>query len=191
MDKCPTCGAETRPGDNFCLQCGNRLVPSVAPTQQAQPAMGAMGNIGGDTAMATLAADEWAPPAPFSQPGADPWASPAPPVPPTVQSNPWDASLLTVASTSSEPPTVRSDSPQPAVPAVMEKIDDPARLILRSDSGEIVQEFVLDRPEMSIGRAPQSDILLSKDKLISRRHATVTYHFGACKQRLVLFELHP
>ncbi|TMC19989.1 MAG: zinc-ribbon domain-containing protein, partial [Chloroflexi bacterium] len=26
MDKCPYCGAETRPSDNFCLNCGNRLL---------------------------------------------------------------------------------------------------------------------------------------------------------------------
>jgi pSer/pThr/pTyr-binding forkhead associated (FHA) protein len=38
MDKCPYCGAETRPGDNFCLNCGNRLAtPSY---QQTSPAIG-------------------------------------------------------------------------------------------------------------------------------------------------------
>src|SRR5258708_12262406 len=39
MDKCPYCLAETRPGDNFCLNCGNPLVPPtpVAVAQQSQP----------------------------------------------------------------------------------------------------------------------------------------------------------
>jgi len=36
MDKCPYCNAETRPGDNFCLNCGNRLLPSTPSAQQAQ-----------------------------------------------------------------------------------------------------------------------------------------------------------
>jgi pSer/pThr/pTyr-binding forkhead associated (FHA) protein len=41
-----------------------------------------------------------------------------------------------------------------------------------------VQEYPLDKPEITIGRAPNSDILLSKDKLTSRRHATVHYENG-------------
>jgi WD40 repeat protein len=33
LDKCPYCGAETRPGDNFCLNCGNRLL-SATPSER-------------------------------------------------------------------------------------------------------------------------------------------------------------
>ncbi len=55
MDKCPYCSAETRPGDNFCLNCGNRLVPSTPSPQQAQPVFGD----------ATLpASEDWLPPGP-------------------------------------------------------------------------------------------------------------------------------
>jgi len=36
----------------------------------------------------------------------------------------------------------------------------------------------LEKPEISIGRAPNSDVLLSKDKLTSRRHATIRYENG-------------
>ena len=42
MNKCPFCGADTRPGDNYCLSCGQRLLPntpSPLPVQQAQPPM--------------------------------------------------------------------------------------------------------------------------------------------------------
>jgi pSer/pThr/pTyr-binding forkhead associated (FHA) protein len=46
---------------------------------------------------------------------------------------------------------------------------------LRSDDGEVILEYPLDKAEIRIGRAPDSDILLSKDKLTSRRHATVHY----------------
>ncbi|MGH2510119.1 MAG: FHA domain-containing protein, partial [Ktedonobacteraceae bacterium] len=42
----------------------------------------------------------------------------------------------------------------------------------------MLQEFVLDKLEFAIGRAPNSDILLSKDKLTSRRHATIRYENG-------------
>jgi pSer/pThr/pTyr-binding forkhead associated (FHA) protein len=153
MDKCPFCGAETRPGDNFCLNCGNRLVVSTPSPQQALPATGSD---------ATLTAEEW-----------------APPMPPTAPANPWsDADLLTLAATSAEPATVRSDSPAPVGQAVMNKIETPARLVLRSDTGEVLQEYTLDKAEISIGRAPNSDILLSKDKLTSRRHATIMYQNG-------------
>jgi pSer/pThr/pTyr-binding forkhead associated (FHA) protein len=60
----------------------------------------------------------------------------------------------------------------------MNKIEDPAHLVLRADNNEVVRDYVLDKFEMSIGRAPGSDILLSKDKLTSRRHATILYENG-------------
>src|SRR6266487_3983436 len=40
MDKCPYCGAETRSGDNFCLNCGNRLLSATPSLQHAQPVIG-------------------------------------------------------------------------------------------------------------------------------------------------------
>ena len=137
MDKCPYCNAETRPGDNFCLNCGNRLpIAGSGP----QPAVSGAGD-------ATLAADEnW--------------------VPPTVpaESNGHD---LTAGA------TVAADSS-----VAVATIENPAHLTLRTDSGEMLQEFVLEKPEFAIGRAPSSDILLSKDKLTSRRHATIRYENG-------------
>jgi pSer/pThr/pTyr-binding forkhead associated (FHA) protein len=90
MDKCPYCSAETRPGDNFCLNCGNRLLPST-------------------------------------------------PLP---------------------------------------QVENTALLILRTDNGQVLQEYILEKPEISIGRAPNSDILLSRDKLASRLHATIRYENG-------------
>lgn len=134
MDKCPFCNAETRPGDNFCLNCGNRLPVAGSSPQQAQ------GNMGD----ATLPAE-------------DNW------VPPTVpsESNGHEATISADAT-----PTVAG-------------IENPARLTLRTDSGEVLQEFVLEKPEFAIGRAPSSDILLSKDKLTSRRHATIRYEDGS------------
>jgi len=162
MDKCPYCGAETRPGDNFCLNCGNRLQPSTPSPQQAQPVMGD----------ATLpASEEWV------QPNADS-------SPPAQGSNWADANLLTVANTSPEPATLRADGPDanssaaPVAQATLDKIENPAHLILRADTGEVLQDYTLEKPEISIGRAPNSDVLLSKDKLTSRRHATIRYENG-------------
>lgn len=38
MDRCPNCGVETRPGDQFCLNCGNRLTSSQpAPSPWGAP----------------------------------------------------------------------------------------------------------------------------------------------------------
>ncbi|HJT59113.1 MAG TPA: FHA domain-containing protein [Ktedonobacteraceae bacterium] len=152
MDKCPYCNADTRPGDNFCLNCGNRLLPSTPSPQQAQP-------IGDATLPASV--DEWQLP---NQGGTVPASVPG-----------WDeADLKTMANTSIEPATLRADAPA----STMEKIENPSHLVLRSDSGEVLQDYSLDKYEMSIGRAPGSDILLSKDKLTSRRHATIHFENG-------------
>src|SRR5713226_6017369 len=94
MDKCPYCSAETRPGDNFCLNCGNRLLPSTPSPQQAQPVLGD----------ATLpASDEWVPPNQGMGVPASPasWANPT---------------SLTEMNTNPEPPTLRADVPIPAAP---------------------------------------------------------------------------
>lgn len=158
MDKCPYCGAETRPGDNFCLNCGNRLLSasSSSSPQQAQPVMGE----------ATLAAP-------------DDWAA-------AVQglgsSGGWgDDGGKTIAASDADP-TVFSAEPAaptaPAAQATLDKAEQSARFILHSENGEVIQEYPLDKPEITIGRAPNSDILLSKDKLTSRRHATVRYENG-------------
>ena len=153
MDKCPYCGAETRPGDNFCLNCGNRLVSTSFPAQ-SHP------ELGGET---QASPEEW-----------------------NVQQ---DHELATVGATaaswsnSNEPkvpeaaavdlPTQRS-----VQPSSTDGVEHPARFVLRADDGAILQEYPLDKLEISIGRAPNSDILLSKDKLTSRRHATVRYENG-------------
>src|ERR1043166_5541686 len=68
MERCPNCGVETRPGDQFCLNCGNRL------TGGSQPASNQ---------------NQWGPPPgpaapPFNQWGPPPGAQPA-------QNNPWPA----------------------------------------------------------------------------------------------------
>ena len=131
MDKCPYCGAETRPGDNFCLNCGNRL-----PAQQSA----------GGTDDATQAAE----------------------------SN-WVATVK-AESNNHEASAGRSEAAEVAVAAP--PIEKPAHLTLRTDSGEMLQEYTLDKLEFSIGRAPNSDILLSKDKLTSRRHALIRYENG-------------
>ena len=145
-NKCPYCGADTRPGDNFCLNCGNRL-PAVTPSEQAQPGMGD----------ATLAAEEdWA--------GAVPGAAPA-----------WsDAAAPTIADSKAEPTSYQTE----AAVSTIDKIEQPAHMILRAENGNVLQDYPLDKLEMTVGRAPNSDILLSKDKLTSRRHATIQFENG-------------
>ncbi len=149
-DKCPYCGAETRPGDNFCLNCGNRLsaAPSNVP-QQAQPV--------GDATVA--APDDWG------------LAASSPP----ASSGGWAAEFdSTIAESGAELPY----SSAPAAQSHGATVEQPALFVLRAEGGDILQEYPLDKPEITIGRAPNSDILLSKDKLTSRRHATVHYENG-------------
>jgi pSer/pThr/pTyr-binding forkhead associated (FHA) protein len=153
MDKCPYCGADTRPGDNFCLNCGNRLLPATPSPSDQQAGIGE----------ATVATPEdWnasalnAAPAGSVSWGADQAAAPA-----------------------AEAPTMLESAPAVATAqATMDKIAEPGYLVLRSDSGEALQEYPLDKAEVVIGRAPNSEILLSKDKLTSRRHAIVSYENG-------------
>jgi pSer/pThr/pTyr-binding forkhead associated (FHA) protein len=145
---CPYCGAETRPGDNFCLNCGNRLLPATPSPQQAQPVIGE----------STI-------------PAQDGW-SPSPQDEGTVAASSGgsyaDPAAMTVASAGAE----ASGTPSATAQATIER---PAKFILRADNGDILQEYPLEKSEIAIGRAPNSDILLSKDKLTSRRHATVRY----------------
>ncbi len=158
MDKCPVCGADTRQGDNYCLNCGQRLLPSTPSGSSQQQAQSI-----GDATLA--AADDWgAPVGPVNSSSGTSWSS--------------DPAARTVGGV--EVPTVREPSAAlaPTAQATMDRIEQPARFILRSDSGEVLQEYLLDKEEVVIGRAPTSDILLSKDKLTSRRHAVVRYEHG-------------
>ncbi|MDQ2885821.1 MAG: FHA domain-containing protein, partial [Chloroflexota bacterium] len=144
-DKCPYCGAETRPGDNFCLNCGNRL-PSATPSNVS--------------------------PGDATAPAADDWAQHQDAAPDhTVGS--WEQN--DAGATIAEPASEQSYAEPTVPPRNNDGIEQPARFILRADNGDVLQEYPLDKPEITIGRAPNSDILLSKDKLTSRRHATVRY----------------
>ncbi len=144
-DKCPYCGAETRPGDNFCLNCGNRL-PSATPSNVS--------------------------PGDATAPAADDWAQHQDAAPDhTVGS--WEQH--DAGATIAEPGSEQSYADPTVPPRNNDGIEQPARFILRADNGDVLQEYPLDKPEITIGRAPNSDILLSKDKLTSRRHATVHY----------------
>jgi pSer/pThr/pTyr-binding forkhead associated (FHA) protein len=153
MGKCPVCGADTRPDDNYCLNCGQRLLPntpSPSPVQQAQPSTSnAAQDYQGQGIMGTI-------------PAGPAWSE-------------ANASAPTVAAAPPELPTLREAGPAPTAQATLDRIEQPARFVLRADSGETLQEYHLDKVEMVVGRAPNSDILLSKDKLTSRRHATVRY----------------
>jgi FHA domain len=176
---CPYCGAETRPGDNFCLSCGNRLL-SATPSPQQQQAQPVMGE-------STIPSqDGWGQPqAQVQSPYQAPTQLPTAPASPAPAS--WlDPAMPTLASTSAEelPTTLGSGAGpvQTAPPA----IEHAAKFILRADNGDVLQEYPLEKTEISIGRAPNSDILLSKDKLTSRRHATVNYSNG----RYVLHDEH-
>ncbi len=101
---------------------------------------------------------------------------------PVAAGNNWvDEAGPTIANTQEEPPTIRGEtlntpnSANAGSQAPATTIERPAKLILRAENGDVLQEYPLEKPEIAIGRAPNSDVLLSKDKLTSRRHATVRY----------------
>jgi len=118
-------------------------------------------------------------------PAQDGWGQQMPQQPayqaPTIMPSPpvasWiDPAAPTITSNSSqEPPTAFGAN---VAPAPSPAIEHPAKFILRADNGDVLQEYPLEKTEIAIGRAPNSDILLSKDKLTSRRHATVRYDNG-------------
>jgi FHA domain len=161
---CPYCGADTRPGDNFCLNCGNRLLTGTPSSQQqAEPAVGESTLLAQDGGASSV-----------QDQGSQPVSSGAN----------WSDAAPTIASSNSgsELPTTfaqhDAQSVGQAPSTASATIERPAKFILRADNGDVLQEYVLEKPEISIGRAPNSDILLSKDKLTSRRHATVSYENG-------------
>ena len=171
---CPFCGAETRPGDNFCLSWGNRLL-SATPSPQQQQAQPVMGE-------STIPSqDGWGQPqAQVQSPYQAPTALPTAPASPAPSAMSWlDPAMPTLAGTSAEElPTTFGSSGSNAVQTASPAIEHAAKFILRADNGDVLQEYPLEKSEISIGRAPNSDILLSKDKLTSRRHATVNYSNG-------------
>ncbi len=106
------------------------------------------------------------------QPATHPPGSPPPPLP--QQSVGWgqDPSTQQPAVWGQQSPSTQRTQPEQATAS------NPARFILRSEKGDVLREYPLEKPEISIGRAPNSDILLSKDNLTSRRHATIRYENG-------------
>ncbi|MBO0794552.1 MAG: FHA domain-containing protein, partial [Ktedonobacteraceae bacterium] len=53
-----------------------------------------------------------------------------------------------------------------------------ARMVLCSQTGEVLREYPLNKSEVTIGRASTRDISLPQDRLISRKHASVQYENG-------------
>lgn len=154
---CPHCGAEVRPGDNYCLNCGNRLPPSSTPSPQNKT--GTFPTIPAPW----LSPDKLNLPPPWLSGSNDVWSKPVGATISADQEN--EATVL---------PSLSAQASQ----KVMGRVEKPAHLLLRAENGEILQIYALDKLEMSIGRAPISDILLVKDKLASRRHATILYKDG-------------
>jgi pSer/pThr/pTyr-binding forkhead associated (FHA) protein len=156
MNKCPTCGADTRPGDNFCLNCGNRLFPAASSLQQ-EPMPG------GD---ATI-------------PGPDSWGTPMEMATrPAAAPGGWSESddKTIAANAPEELPTLRTDAGD--IQAAPDTIENPAHFVVRTPESSTSQEYLLDKKAMTIGRVPESDICFPEDKLVSRTHATVRYENG-------------
>ncbi|GEM_PF-585714 len=227
MERCPNCGVETRPGDQFCLNCGNRLTgsqpaanpfppppqpvaspfgpppgmaPGGMPSGQGAPWFGGPGNPPTTPTMPTVQA-------PFS-PATGTGGTTLPNSGPVGGGfAPGDAATVTApeileptvrAPATPEPEVLERTIVPPPTPAVDENLptvsssdlktqmaveevevtitsvsESPAKLIV-SRNGQ-TREFLLKKPDISIGRAPSNDVALSGDQLASRRHALI--HF--------------
>jgi len=63
-------------------------------------------------------------------------------------------------------------------------MENPARFVLSSNKGNVPKEYPLEKPDTSIGRAPENDIVLpDEEKVISRYHATIRYENGSYSLR--------
>jgi pSer/pThr/pTyr-binding forkhead associated (FHA) protein len=166
-ERCPYCGTQRRAEDIFCMHCGNRLPaawPQQEQQQQEQPPASAESQCPfcgtkirpidnfclhcGNRLPSAWPQQEQ--PMANEAPAAA-WENPTP-----LESYPY------------------TDDAQ-AQDAASEEGVEAARLLLYGDNGAPIQEFVLDRAEMSIGRGSQCDILLTGDRLTSRHHAVIRY----------------
>src|SRR5260221_4737219 len=123
MDKCPYCGAETRPGDNFCLNCGNRLLSATPSYQQAQPVIG--------DATIPASSDSWSAPAAVATGAA------------TAGSGWNDASDRTVANAATDTATAQKEDAA-TVQTTMGKIEKPGDFIVSNNKGEVLAEDALE-----------------------------------------------
>jgi len=106
-----------------------------------------------------------------------------------------DRTIAGTGGSSSELPTVRADESEEGQPTIRadeseeeqptiradaslfgtKEIERPARFVIRAPNGNIVQDYLLDKPRVVIGRVPESDISFPEDRLVSRLHAIVLY----------------
>jgi pSer/pThr/pTyr-binding forkhead associated (FHA) protein len=241
MERCPNCGVETRPGDQFCLNCGNRLNVSQpaanpwggtpAPGSGAQPAPGTPWFGGPGSSPSTPTGPTMQAFNPGSGPAPDDPTMVTPPevLEPTARapgmapvgsgpamaytpgsSGPAMASMPTgtmptmattpevLEPTAFAPPPLPYTPPAPAAAeepapvwsspnlatqmatdseeaeATVTMVDEtPAKLVV-TRNGQ-AREFLLKKPDITIGRAPSNDIALSGDQLASRRHALIRF----------------
>ena len=64
---------------------------------------------------------------------------------------------------------------KPAEPAPPKNNNGPVNALLRED---VSQQYMLDEPEITIGRHPNNIIVVDTDKAISRKHAKIIYDAG-------------
>jgi tetratricopeptide (TPR) repeat protein len=69
-------------------------------------------------------------------------------------------------------------SDEPCTPAelpAMKPNKGPVNALIRADSED---KYLLDQPEISIGRHPNNEIVIMADKAVSRKHAKIVYESG-------------
>jgi len=59
-----------------------------------------------------------------------------------------------------------------------DKIEHPGHFTVRTADGSVLQEYLLDKRQVVVGRGPESDLCFPEDMLVSRAHATIRYEQG-------------
>ncbi len=155
MRVCPHCGKETRAVDRYCLHCGQRI--DSEPRGNTPPLFVAAGESGWALAPARMVANG---------------AGSSKAAPSNPSSSPPSSSAAPDGAASSDPPP-SGDEPAATTGQAITK----ARLALQPRSGaeERAREFALDGSELTIGRAPNCQVVLADDQLASRRHAALRF----------------
>jgi pSer/pThr/pTyr-binding forkhead associated (FHA) protein len=186
--QCPFCGTDVFPGGIFCLHCGQRLpvsaqIPRGTPSASLAPL--ATPQIEQSREPGSISTSR--PPVPSSQEVDDARVRAieeqptligdvvVTAVPEKREEAPAIEEWPTLIETAVVPVEARTRQSKAREVNIAEQ---PGYLILRRLSGKEVSEYALNKPTISIGRATNNDIVVPRDKLTSRHHATVRYEHG-------------
>ncbi len=185
--QCPFCGTDVLPGGIFCLHCGQRLPQSaLVPRDSSAGAFSSFARLQSGQLREAGSGSPDRPLAPLDDARVK-----------AIEEHPTLVGDVVVKEVAAAPekqenaprieewPTLVETAVVPLEARTKQSAQSEANgaqktgyLILRKLSGKEVCEYVLKKASISIGRATNNDIVVPRDKLTSRHHATVRYENG-------------